>query len=148
MSHIQAPQDPHRYTHLSWPFIFPLQFYTPTLSSMSSNTPTQLSPRMVSHTVHTRPFPGQPLLRTSPGREVQKLQVHRPVSIPSPPPTGIRKPGGTPLSRKGHITHPSRTHWLQKGPTPLILDSPPTPQGHLPPPSPPSPSHRRQSSQP
>lgn len=106
MSHIQAPQAPHRYIHLSWPFIsFSSSFTHPPFPPRHPTHPPSLSPRMVSHTVHTRPFPGQPLLRTSPGREVQKLPVHRPILLlPLPQPGYAQTRGNTPAPKGSHHT--------------------------------------------
>lgn len=150
MSHTQAPQDPHRYTHLSCPSIFPSSFTHPPVPPCHPTHPPSLSPRTVPHTVHTRPFPGQPLLRTSPGREVQKLPVGLGrqaclYSFPSPN-RDTQTRGNTPAPKGSHHT-PLKDTLAQKGPTPLIRNSPPHHKDTYHP-LPPSPSHRRQSSQP
>ena len=136
----------HMNTHTPVPATHSLtELYTPTYSSMSPNTPTQLVPtHNPAHGPHMPPS-GTTLAQDIPREEGWETPGPQASSAPSPPPARTRQPG-TPLPRKGHITHPSRTQRHRLGGT----HAPPSfacPQGHLPPP-PPQPLSRRQSSQP
>lgn len=130
--------------------LFLLQFYTPTLSSTSPNTPTQLVPTHgLAYSPHP-PLSGTTLAQDIPREGGSEAPGPQAYPTPSPPPTGIRaNPGEHPCPERvtshtpqGHTgsrrdprpsfltpPHPTRTLTTPSPPVPLIADKALSPRG-------------------